>query len=278
MTRELTDRTARISIGRRGRQGKAWPAGNDGLRVDLEVKKHPSKTPNTATIKLFNLSQKSRNFINTDQVVSVTAGYQQTQQGIFFGDIQRVKRGGDEESLNESEDKPTTIEAGDGIGALKNATIQKSFAPGVSAEQIANSLEDELGIGGVSRGFVEAIRDVEGLRNGFSASGKVRSELDALFAGTQYDWSIQDDKLEIVGESGVAQSGVVVLRPDTGLLEANRLENGNVEVKALMMGKIKPNRRLKVEGRDVKGVFKVTKVTHSGDTHGDNWQTEAICE
>lgn len=277
MTRDLYDRQCQVSIGPAGQQGRAWRGGNEGLRITFEVKKYPSKSQNTAKIEIYNLSDDSVGYITEEMSTVLTAGYQQTEQGIFFGDVTHIERAGEQEAST-AEDVATTIEAGDGIDALRGATIHKTFGPGTSAEQIAESLKSELDISGVSRGFTEALADIEGLRNGYTASGSVRTQLDALFAGTQYSYSIQDDQLEITGESGLAETGVIVLRKDTGLLEAKEVEDGQIKAKSLLMGKIKPNRRLKVESDKIQGVYRTREVTHKGDTHGQDWYTEVICE
>lgn len=275
MGRTLENRICKLTVGNPGRPGKSWIGGNEGLRIKFNIKKVPTKSTNKASIDVYNLNPDSRQFIQKGMKVALSGGYEKTQQGLFFGDIQRVKR---PQTPKAGDELKITIEAGDGIKALQNATIQKSFGPNASAENIASSLADSMGANGVTEGFKAAIDDIPGLKNGFSASGKTSSELDALFAGTEYDWSLQDEQLEIVGESQVAETGVVALDYESGLLEAKQLEDGRIETTSFLMGRIKPNRRIKVNSKRASGVFRSLEVEHNGDTHGDNWNTIAVIE
>lgn len=275
MTRRLFDRTCRTTIGRPGQTGKAWPGGNDGLRTSFTVEKTPDKATNSLKLSLYNLNPDSRGWISSeDMIVSLEAGYDGRNQGLFYGDINRVNH----KTEGNSGDIITEIEAGDGSKALQQSTVQKSYPKNTNPEKILGDFASALGSdngASISEGFTEQIGNITGAKNGFSASGSVEKNLDTLLAGTEYDWSIQDSELEIVGPGGV-KTGNVLLNYESGLLRTNRLEGGKIEIVSLLMGLIKPNRPLRLD-EEPEGVYLVKNVTHEGDTGGGDeaWTTTA---
>jgi len=63
------------------------------------------------------------------------------------------------------------------------------------------------------------------------------------------------------------------LRPDLARVGKGKEESG-VSATSLLNPEIRPGRRVQVESQFVNGVFKVEKVTHSGDTHSTQFYSE----
>jgi hypothetical protein len=79
-------------------------------------------------------------------------------------------------------------------------------------------------------------------------------------------------------------ASVYVLSPTTGLLGSPEWSTPNKEgkpptlkVTSLLLPQILPGRRVQLDARAAKGVFKVQQLNHQGDTHEGDWRTEMEC-
>jgi hypothetical protein len=139
-------------------------------------------------------------------------------------------------------------------------------------------------------GHTAELRSVtEQFVHGYSAFGKVASELDHLLKSRGFTWSIQDGQLQVLQVDGALGDSIIRLAADTGLVGSP--EHGNPEkeepltqlsndaadvgfsvtahkkkgpavlkVKSLLQPGLKPGRRVKVEARGVNGVFRIETV------------------
>jgi hypothetical protein len=117
--------------------------------------------------------------------------------------------------------------------------------------------------------------------SGYAMQGNAGEELTRLLAPYEKSWSIQDGRLEILGFTETLQEETVLLSPETGLIGTpelgSPLKKGKpspMKMKSLLNGKIRCGGRILLNSKNVSGVYKCTSVTHTGDTHGGDWQTE----
>jgi hypothetical protein len=102
-------------------------------------------------------------------------------------------------------------------------------------------------------------------------------ELQKLGASIGYDVHIHDGKLEMIKRKGYVSELVPYLTAKTGLIGSPEPgKDGVLKFKSLLQPKIKIFRRVKIEAESVKGTYIIKKITHTGDTHGQEWYTE--CE
>jgi len=252
----------------------------EGLRISFKVEKSNQPEPNNAEISVWNLSRDTRSsFLSQGSVPLVLqAGYGDDIAQIFTGD---VKPGGIT-IARDGADWVTTFKAGDGCEAYRTARIQESFQRGTALtavfERLARSLGKELG---PSLARIQA-GDVKGALlsffGGTALSGSVKDELDRVCASTGTEWSIQNDQLQIIAKGGLLPDPVVLLSPDTGLIGSPEPgKDGIIKIRALLQPQLKPLGRVQVaEAQSRNGTYGVFKLTHSGDTHGQDWYTD--CE
>lgn len=261
------NRTASVVIGPKGQTGVEI----SGLRIVFDIKKTASTAQNALTLKIYNLSETTRSFIDDDDnQVIVRAGYENEdgEENIFIGTVTNVT------TKYEGADVVTTIESGDGHDVLKDAKLFESFKPGTTAEQVVKALSDSFGV---------AVKEIsadlkEAFANGFSVSGSAKKSMDVVAAKIGAEWSIQDGELIVVKEGKPNADDVILLTPETGLIgspEKTKDTQGlsGLNVKSLLSPKIIPTGRVKVKSRDIDGVFRIESVQHQGDTHGDSWFT-----
>jgi hypothetical protein len=245
------------------------------LRISFEVTKTIDSTANAAKIEVYNLSQEPRTFAELDGVgVLLSVGYSGFNQnpvarGIFKGDIlriQHVKNGGD---------IVTTIESGDKIKAIANTNINVSFTSGTPIKRLIDVAAKEMG---VSIGELQGIESKQFLR-GYSSSGRAADQLSLLADMVDADWSIQDGVLQFVKRDKSLSQKILVFTPETGLIGSPNKkvdENGvtKIQFTCLIQSQLRPGAKVRVTSKFVSGDYKVTSVTHRGDTRGGNWYSE----
>lgn len=266
-----------------GLRGQVDPLQIQGLRIVFKIEKTLEKTPNNSTIDVYNLSEKSRAvFEQKNAATRLTAGYGTRAKDIFLGDIGSVvtKRSG--------ADLITSVEAADGLLEYQTKEVDLSFSAGSKVGSVFEQLVTAFGL---SKGEIQGLDTNDEYLNGVSFAGKVHTALDTVI-GKQPNlaWSIQDGQVQVLPKSSGSTRPAVVLTPETGLvgspfkravlnldiakkIEGKDAENG-VTLKSLLNPEIVPGRLIDLRSQFVTGVFKVEKVTHSGDTHAATFYSD----
>lgn len=284
MPNKLYGRIAQIVIFPQGSQ--AISIGDD-LRFEFVCKKSPSSDPNTAEIKITNLSKKTRDTLDEliDTPLVLSAGYAEGEGllNVFFGDIMSVKH---------SETPPdiiTTIEVGDGAKSLRDSKTALSFAKNTSVSTVIETLADELGKP-VKR--PEYLKSVFGkYLSGFAAIGNSKTILDQLARENSFSWSIQNDEIVIITDQDTPPSDILLLSPDTGLVGSPERNNLTIDKKegsdtsgkppgwnvtAKLFPQVIPGGFIALQFNQRPGgeIVKIIEVEHSGDTYGDVWTSK----
>lgn len=246
----------------------------DGLRVQFKVEKSlRGKDPNSAEITVWNLSPTSRALLETRAAkVVLRAGYEDSVEQLFVGDVVFG------ESKHEGPDWQTKILAGDGARARKFARVSRSFRAGAPFASVAKGIALALGVGVGNLPDVLATVSTQYVQ-GYAAHGPAARELDRVLKSAGYEWSIQDGQLQVL-KAGTELRTTVVLDAEHGLVGSPEVGAGEekggpvLTATSLLQGSLVPGVRLDLRGETVRGLFRVTKVSHDGDTHGAEWYTK----
>lgn len=250
-----------------------------GLRTTFKITRSRQKQPNTSTITLTNLSSSSRAVISKPgNKLTLAVGYSGTRRIIFKGDIARVtpKKSGTEYDLE--------MECGDGLKAFTTARLDTSFNPGTDFGTVFDTVVKSFGIG---VGQIIGVNRSDVLKGGASLTGLVRNSLDKLTARQNLEWSIQDENLQIIPRGKATNGPAILLNASTGLIgnatktmilrqdlikpKDGTTPQSGVNVQCLLNPLLIPGCFIKVESREVNGVYVVEKVEHHGDTRGGDW-------
>ena len=252
----------------------------EGLRMQFSVKKTLEKTPNTAEVHVFNLAERSRKALQPRGAsVILQAGYEDdaSRAIVFSGEARFISH------RLEGPDWVTKIECGDGEAATGGEDVDESFGPGVRAFDIIAAMTKRLK---VQKGNLAAQATALGrvFRGGYVAQGRAATVLERVLAAEGLTFSIQNGRLQILAPEQSNKDTVFVLSPSSGLLgspEWSSPEKKNkpatLKVKSLLLPQILPGGRIELDSRAAKGTLKVKELTHRGDTHEGEWQTEMEC-
>lgn len=274
---ELFNRDFRVTLGTRlirarpDESEKARPT----LRVTFKIDRAISGDPNKAEVAIYNLSQASRSAIQEKDIPTIIeGGYVNSLSQLFSGNLTFARH------EREGTDWISTFEAGDGSLAFQSSRINESFAPGTKIDDVINRVVEcsGLGPGNVAEQLAEgnfrgALTE---FKKGFSASGKCLEVLKGLTDSAGLNMSVQDGQVQLLREGGTNGDDVVVLNASSGLIGSPEVgEDGIVSARSLLQGKLSPGRPVRIESALIDaGFFRIEKVTHTGDTHGNDWYSD----
>lgn len=267
------------------------------FKIEFEVTKTIGRTPNTALIRLFNLSQEHENQVKGefDDVV-VNAGYEGDVLMLFRGNIRHTS------AYRDGNDRIIEIDAADGDKDFHQAVVNTTLAPGSTTGHFVDAVVRSFSK--TKKGHVQVAERT--FIRGRVIAGMSREALDELAGINDANWSIQDGNVQIVRADSTLPTEAIVLRADTGLLEAPQVDDKGIKTKCLLNPRIAINGKVQLDNNDIKltikkqkeskpgahkkspkkkraelarldpdGVYKTYKIKHKGDTRGPDWFTEA---
>jgi hypothetical protein len=257
------------------------------LRVVFDVQRDLSSTSNKAKIVIYNLRDETRKkFENKNAEIQLKAGYINTAGEIYFGRISRV------ENTWTGTDWVTTIASGDGLAAMQNDRVSKSYPPGEDISRILLDMgkQTTLGLGNVpsKANQLEYRGSKSKFDNGYAVHGKWIDEFRDIIDTVGAEFSIQSEKIQVLTTAKDVLSRAPdsksqsierrpFLDPDTGLVGSPHMsEEGVAKFITLLRPDLVPGIAVDLESRLIKGSFRVQKVRHKGDTWGGDgsWNSE----
>lgn len=291
----LFDRQYRLIVGQPSGAGRS----SNGieitdLRVQFNVTKTLTKNPNNSEISIYNLNPAHRELVEKpDTKCEFYAGYSEDAGPVllFQGDVRFAS------TPFEIPDIETKLELGDGLKSYRDSMISLSYGKGIASQAIIREIASRMGLAVyISDDLPNRLWD-----NGFSFFGAARKALDKVVAGSNSQWSIQNGVLQVIKQGGGTSKRALVLSADSGMIGSpqrmrkaseqvaevtdNRTgKRVNVQrptskqdgwkVRGLLMPSIGAGDTVKLESRTIESELVVSSVTHRGDSHDGDWQTE----
>lgn len=268
------------------------------LRFAFAVRRGDIQTPNSADIRVYNVTDETAQAIAKEFTrVVLQAGYEGNFGIIFDGQIKQVRRG-----RESGTDTYVDITAADGDSAYNFAASAISLAAGSTPNDHVAAVLQDMARFAISRGYVP---DMPGnpLPRGKVIYGMSRDELRKIAKNTQTQWSIQDGKLVLVPETGYLPGDVPVLTAATGLVGLPEQTQNGIRLKILLNPNIKIGQAVKLDNESIQrfrfnlslgqaaenlraeqsnrinadGLYYVMIADHQGDTRGNVWHSELTC-
>jgi hypothetical protein len=272
------------------------------LRIKFAVKRSETQTPNTADIRVYNLSLQDAVRVRDEfKQVVLEAGYESNYGVIFKGNITQVIIG-----RESGTDTFIDIIAGDGDKAYNFSIVRETIAAGASQTDQVRSAIKAMNKNGVTQGHIPELGGVK-LPRGKVMFGNAKNYLSNSAETTENYWSIQDEKVTFVGKKAYLPGEAVVITAATGMVGSPQQTNDGVNVKTLLNPKIVTMGRVQLDndtiqqqklnleqiaaqGGDNKkigellpralntdGIYYVAILEHIGDTRGTEWYSNLIC-
>lgn len=256
-----------------------------GQRIQFSIEKRLGSAPDTCTVTVTNLNADSRaDFENYPLAIQLDAGHDGEFRRIFAGDMRWAS------SSKKSTDWETLIQVADGARAYRHARVGRSFKEGVTVKTALAEVAKSMGLRLPRELEVSKELDAQ-FGAGLVLDGLSRDELSRLLAPYGYEWQIQDGTLTVYRDDQARPGQALVVSPATGLIESpeftppttsgkksksirrSTLRSPRLNFRTLLYPQIVPGCKVFVDSVITRGIYKVIQVTHTGDTHGDEWTT-----
>lgn len=278
--------------------GASWDVSN--LRCTFRIDKARLELCNYTDLQIYNLNASTESEILKEGArVIIEAGYEgyiQTsgetgqvinspaQYGkIFDGMVLQIYR-----LQEDNTDYTLNIVAEDGSDFLNQGFVTKSMSqnskPRQIVETIAKSANHPIQVGKITT----ELKETE-LPRGKTMFGKPKDYLRKIAYENNADFYVEDGQLYMLRSNDVKSGEEIVLTPQTGLIGWPHQVNDGVQLKCLLNPKIKLDTVVKIDNElvrlqkanrgtlitplDKDGLYYVAKLSHFGDTRGNDWYT-----
>lgn len=218
----LFDRVYKLQVGKAGGQGVEIT----DLHITFDIQKTAKKTPNTSTVKVWNLTEKTRKELEQpDTKCILYAGYKDDAGPllIFSGGVTHAW------SKIDGPDIITEFELGDGTQEMRDTTISVGYAGKVKSKTVLNDVSKKMGLPLTLPSNAPEREWVHGLSYHGSATGL----LDKVTKGTGLEWSVQNGSLQVIEHGMVTTRQGIELAVDSGLIYSpERIRKSKTATKA----------------------------------------------
>ena len=301
----LFNRVASLVVGQDGGKGREL----SGLRFAFSIQKGATKSPNKCSVKVWNLSDETRRTVEViGSVLILKAGYEKDVGlvTIFSGNVTRSL------TTREGPDWITELEIADGFLEFRDAKVSISFGPGSTTLQVLNDISKRFSlpvrplpgdvaskqykdgfayVGRVREAMDKAClymglewsiqnREVQIIKKG----GTFKQRAFVLSPDTGLIGSPQQES-KTMTEKAASKEGVTKKQPGVRLAGNSKptktgktqelLQVLGYSVKSLLQPLLEPGGYVQLKTKSIDGeFFRVEELTHTGDTHGNEWHSE----
>ncbi len=260
------------------------PEADEAIALDYQLRQTQRKVVAASKLPSFGGARaKAYILVNNAHKVGIFAGYQSDPQGIFFGDYLSIST----RQRDGFVDFKTVLEIGDSALLNRDAYLDNPVGPGQTLSSLITSLIAEAGaIPGptvaISLAKITPTATVQAFTGGAMGSVSAVQALDDLgFLGkhvTFFKDGPAGPVAEILLEADVLPDfGIAVIEGRDILDFSKGKEDGDIQIRTNLNAGIEPGRGIFLFNPTLipKGVFKCQAARHVGDTHGNDWYTEA---
>lgn len=241
-----------------------------GFHVIFEVAKTAAEKPNEAKIQIYNLASTTATLLTDKDMprIVLQAGYEDNYGVIFDGNIVKT------ELARNGADTILTITAGDGDKAYSYAIVNQSLASGYTQADMVKNTVSTMQAKGVRDSDIKAINTTTKYPRGRTMFGSARQYSRQMAKANDCQWSVQDGKVVFCKTDKPADGTAFLLSSQSGLIGSPSKDKDGVTAKCCLNPQLKIYDPVQIQSFAVNGVFKILTVKHSGDTHGNGWETE----
>lgn len=282
---------------------------SEGLRFRFTIVANDVENPNTAYIRVYNLSEETtRAVINEYNGVILSAGYSGNVAQIFKGTIKQFRRG-----KERNVDSFLDIYAADGDIAYNFATINVPLKEGSSAideiQQLVNSFAKASGVAQQitldqnAIGYITVHSPSPNIR-GKVMWGLARDYMRDLANTFNLRWSIQNGVLTLIPITGYLPGNIIPVNSQTGMIGSPEATDQGIIIKTLLNPLYKVGTAVELNNVDITattikqqlfpgykdltfiakvdstapdGLYRVLVIEHEGDTRDQEWYSTITC-
>ena len=263
----LTMGTRQISMNADANAATSNPTATT-LRAQFRATRNLKSEPNTASVKVWNLSRDTRAILESQKLVPVLleVGHGGRTFSIFNCQMRSAQTERDGSALI------TSLATGDGEAAVGGGRAFAQVPAKASPAQILQFAAQGLLAAGVGKGNLDSAAGLASATFGGPARtlhGNAARVFTDVATMNGFEWSVQDGNLQIlkIGASSQQEAGAVRLSEASGMIGSPSVDTkGVLKVKALLQPGLMPGLPVVVDGEFIKGAYRIEEVEFTGDT------------
>lgn len=268
------------------------------FRVTFTVRRGDLQTPNSADVRIYNLSDQTANRIRKEFTrIVLLAGYAENRATIFEGSIKQVRRG-----RESAADTYVDVTAADGDEPYNFSYTALSLAAGTDPKEVLSSFIRSMAKQGLDKKALVPNLNSNGCLRGRVYYGMTKDLLREFAEDNDCTWSIQGNALTLIPLGGYLPSDIPIISPSTGLIGIPEQRQNGIHMRVLLNPLIRIGQVVRLDstvnqfrfdlGREAMGtnpilqgliktntdgLYYVMVANHAGDTRGNDWFTDLIC-
>lgn len=271
------------------------------MHVQFMIGNSDEETPNTASIRIFNLNKETADKVQIKEFsrVIVQAGYEEGPFGVLFdGTIMQFRRG----RMNAT-DTYLDILAACGDQEYNFGIVSASMPAGTPTPVVMQEVGKQMGLPNILSNVTGGV-----LPRGKVLWGMGRTHLRQIAATAGASWSIQNGGLQMSTFKHYLPGEAVVLNSSTGMIGVPIQTDQGISVRCLINPKIRIGGLVQLNNKDINtmvnqdpskailpydqwagtavlladviqgdGFYCAFVVEHHGDTRGEDWYSDIVC-
>ena len=257
-------RRARVEV---EHEGLRVLAVDESLRVAFSTRRDNQADDAASEVKIYNLGMDSESLISeAGDLVRVMAGYgSQEMLGLVAeGEIRRVRH----EQMGR--DRVTTVAVGGSDRKRVNAFMAHSYQGAQPLKFIVADLVNRMGLMLVT---TEDLPDYKVVN--WTYTGKASDALSDLLDLTRYGWYEEFGFVKFSRFRDTRQTPTFVLGEASGLVASPSVTEDGVRMRMTLNTEMELSQTIEVRSHQVNGLYKITAISHRGDTWTGEFLTEA---
>ncbi|WP_277973552.1 phage protein [Pantoea agglomerans] len=242
----------------------------NNLRVAFSITHTHDKTPNKATIRVWNLNPSHRHQVTGGEFkqVALAVGYGALEncRVLYAGQITKPA------VIREGLDFILELTCDDGATAYRDAFVNVTLAAGSTHEDVIAHCAGEMT--GITPGNIGLPADVTFTRAKV-CYGPARHVMSQVADHHGADWMIQNGELHVLHPDYCLPGEGALLNEASGMLGSPKPTDRGLEVSCLLRPEITVGSLVRVESivADYGGDYKAVAVKSDGDTHASRWES-----
>ncbi|MBD8129284.1 hypothetical protein IFU23_06320 [Pantoea agglomerans] len=240
----------------------------NNLRVAFSITHTHDKTPNRATLRVWNLNPSHRHQVTGGEFkqVALAVGYGSLEncRVLYAGQITKPA------VIREGLDFILELTCDDGATAYRDAFVNVTLAAGSTHEDVIAHCAGEMA--GITPGNIGLPADVTFTRAKV-CYGPARHVMSQVVDHHGADWMIQNGELHVLHPDYCLPGEGALLNESSGMLGSPKPTDRGLEVSCLLRPEITVGSLVRVESivADYGGDYKTVAVKSDGDTHTSRW-------
>ena len=219
----------------------------DDIQVEFTIRAWRTQTPMNAVIRIYNLSDATKNALCVQNLrIVLEAGYQDHYGVIFAGTVKQGNRG----KINGT-DTYCDLYCADGDQAYIKAQVAKTLKKGSTRQDVVNECLKAFQPYGITKGFMSQKLGGFQYPQPVVLFGLAREIMRGVAKDIGADWSFNQGKCNVIHKTESLPGGDSVLNSDSGMIGRATQTFGGIIVREALNPAMQKDRVVKIDQKSI---------------------------